>query len=47
VLLGGGALCFMPLDLLLNVIGAALVVGVIVFTKRNGRRAATAPSATA
>jgi len=47
VLLGGGALCFVPLDLLLNVIGAALVLCVIVYTKRNGRRGTTAPSATA
>jgi TRAP transporter 4TM/12TM fusion protein len=38
VLAGGGFLCFIPLDLLLNVIGAVLVVAVIVFTSRRGRR---------
>ncbi|MBO6783233.1 MAG: TRAP transporter fused permease subunit [Alphaproteobacteria bacterium] len=34
VLVGGGALCFIPLELLLNVVGAVIVVGVIVFTAR-------------
>jgi TRAP transporter 4TM/12TM fusion protein len=38
VLAGGGLLCFIPLDLLLNVIGAVLVVAVIVFTSRRGRQ---------
>jgi len=38
VLAGGGFLCFIPLDLLLNVIGAVLVVAVIVFTSPRGRR---------
>lgn len=37
VLAGGGLLCFIPLDLLLNVIGAVLVVASIVFTSRRGR----------
>jgi hypothetical protein len=37
VLLAGGALCFIPLNLPLNVVGAALVTGVVVFTSRRGR----------
>ncbi len=37
LLLGGGALCFIPLDLPLNVAGAALVTGAIAWTVRTGR----------
>ncbi len=37
VLAGGGILCFIPLELLLNAIGAVVVMGVIVFTSRRRR----------
>ena len=45
ILAGGGIMCFIPLDLVLNVAGAVIVVGVIVFTSRRGRKLDT-PTAT-
>jgi TRAP-type uncharacterized transport system fused permease subunit len=39
VFVAGGALCFIPLNLPLNVAGALLVSGCVVFTSRAARRA--------